>query len=72
MSAEARRRAASPWAPWWAYVVPILALNYLRQVLIRPDDVGDAVNVALFAALTLIVAVVVTVVHRQLHDVNGK
>jgi hypothetical protein len=62
---SASRGAGSRWAPWWAYVVPILALNYLRQVLISPDDLGDAANVAMFVGLTLAVAAVVTVVHRH-------
>jgi hypothetical protein len=62
---SARRGTGSRWAPWWAYVVPILALNYLRQVVISPDDVGDAANVAMFVALTLVVAAVVTLVHLR-------
>jgi hypothetical protein len=52
------------WAPWWAYLVPILAVNDLRIALVPPGDVGDAVSVALFAATTLAVAVVVTALHR--------
>ena len=56
---------ASRWAPWWAYLVPLLALNYLRQVLVPPGDAGDAVSVALFAATTVAVIAVVTVLHRM-------
>lgn len=52
------------WAPWWAYVVPILALNYLRQVLISPDDVGDVANVAMFAVLSVAVVVLLTLAYR--------
>jgi hypothetical protein len=60
---ESRNNRRSRWAPWWAYLVPILALNYLRIALLPPGDVGDAVSVALFAATTVVV-VVVTLVHR--------
>jgi hypothetical protein len=45
--------------------VPILALNYLRIALLPPGETGgDAVSVALVAAITLVVVVVVTAVHR--------
>ena len=54
------------WAPWWAYVAPIVALNYLRIALAPPDETGDAVSVALSAATALTVLVVVTAAHRRL------
>lgn len=56
----------SRWAPWWAYVVPILGINYLRQVLISPADAGDVLSVALFAVITALVIVVVTAAYRLL------
>ena len=55
---------ASRWAPWWAYLVPVLAVNYLRQVLVPPGEAGDAVSVALFAVTTIAVVLVVTAMHR--------
>jgi hypothetical protein len=62
---EPRHTPASRWAPWWAYLVPILALNYLRLVVLPPDETGgDAVSVALAAAITLAVVLVVTALHR--------
>ena len=61
---EPRSTIRSRWAPWWAYLVPILVLNYLRIALVPPDEVGDAVSVALFVVVTLAVAAVVTAVHR--------
>ncbi|HSI31010.1 MAG TPA: hypothetical protein VK951_06755 [Miltoncostaeaceae bacterium] len=54
----------SRWAPWWAYLVPIVLLNYLRIALVPPGEVGDAASVALFVATTLAVAAVVTALHR--------
>lgn len=57
----------SPTAPWWAYLVPVLAANYLRQVLVPPSEVGDAVSVALFAATTVAVILAVSTVSRRWH-----
>jgi hypothetical protein len=63
-----RRNDSTPtgWAPWWAYLVPLLAFNYLRQVLVPPGDVGDGTSIALFAATTVVVATVVTALYRAL------
>ena len=58
--------APSRWAPWWAYVVPLVGINQLRQALIAPSDVGDAVSVALFATTAILVALAVTVLYRLL------
>ena len=54
----------SRWAPWWAYLVPIVLLNYLRIAVVPPREVGDAASIALFVATTLAVAAVVTALHR--------
>jgi hypothetical protein len=54
----------SRWAPWWAYLIPMLALNYLRQVVLPPDRVGGALSAALAIAIVAAVAVVVTALHR--------
>jgi hypothetical protein len=61
-----RSAVASRWAPWWAYLVPVVGINQLRQAMIAPSDVGDAVSVALFATTTILVALVVTVLYRLL------
>jgi hypothetical protein len=61
---EHRETTRSRWAPWWAYLVPILVLNYLRIALLPPGEIGDAASVALFVVTTLAVAAVVTAVHR--------
>ena len=61
---ERRDTTRSRWAPWWAYLVPIVLLNYLRIALVPPGEVGDAASVALFVATTLAVAAVVTALHR--------
>jgi hypothetical protein len=61
-----RSRIATPsrWAPWWAYLIPMLALNYLRQVILPPDEVGEAASVALALAIVAAAAALVTAVHR--------
>lgn len=56
---ETRRRA-----PWWAYTVPFFVLNVLRQLLVPPAEVGDAVSIALFLATVSVVAVSVTLAYR--------
>jgi len=61
-----RSAVPSRWAPWWAYLVPVVGMNQLRQATIAPSDVGDAVSVALFATTTILVALVVTVLYRLL------
>jgi hypothetical protein len=58
-------RTPARWAPWWAYVVPILALSYLRQALVPPAEVGDALSIALFVLTAVAVAAIVTAVHRS-------
>jgi hypothetical protein len=53
------------WAPWWAYTLPIGALNLLRQLAFPPSRVGDAVSIALFLATVAAVVVAVTAAHRM-------
>lgn len=65
---EEPRRPLGRWAPWWAYLVPILVLNSLRQVLVPPAEVGDGVSVAVAVATAAAVAVVVTALRRSLHS----
>jgi hypothetical protein len=52
------------WAPWWAYTLPIGALNLLRQLAFPPSRVGDGVSIALFAGTVTAVVVAVTALHR--------
>ena len=61
---DTRDPTPARWAPWPAYLIPIAAINYLRQVLLPPGDVGDAVSVALFAATAATIGTIVTAVHR--------
>jgi hypothetical protein len=42
----------------------MLALNYLRQMVLPPDEVGEAASVALALAIVAAVAALVTAVHR--------
>jgi hypothetical protein len=63
-----RPQASGRRAPWWAYLVPILVLNSLRQALVPPAEVGDGVSVALAVATAAAVAVLVTALHRSLRS----
>jgi len=69
-SGSSTSRASTPsapssrWAPLWAYAVPIVVINLLRQLVVPPSEAGDVVSVALFAATVAIVVLAVTVVHR--------
>lgn len=70
---DAHDPMAPRWAPWWAYLVPVLAVNYLRQVLVPPGDAGDAISIALFAVTTIAVILVVTALHRlRRHSDTGR
>jgi hypothetical protein len=46
-------------APWWAYLVPFLALNYARAALVDTSGAGD---IAL--ATAALVFATVTALHR--------
>jgi len=37
-------------APWWAYAAPFAVANLLRQLLVLPEEVGDGVSIAAYAA----------------------
>ena len=50
------------WAPWWVYVIAIAGANYARQLILPTGE--TAVDVALFAAVAVVVTVVVTAVFR--------
>jgi hypothetical protein len=48
-------------APWWAYLVPFLALNHARALLVDASTAGD---VALALGAAALVFATVTAVHR--------
>lgn len=54
------------WAPWWVYVVAIAGANYVRQVIVPTGR--TALDVALFAAVVVVVAVVVTIAFRVIRS----
>ena len=58
-------------APWWAYTIPIAVVNYGRQLLVPPDDAGDAVSIGLFVATSAAVVVIVTALHRIRRAMGG-
>ena len=52
-------------APWWAYLIPFLALNYARALLIDTSGAGDI-------ALALAAAALVFVTGTALYGVQGR
>jgi hypothetical protein len=48
-------------APWWAYLIPFLALNYARQLLVESSL---AVDLALAVGAAALVFATVTALHR--------
>jgi hypothetical protein len=58
----------SRWAPWWAYLVPLVAINQLRQIAFPPSDAGVPVTVALLLATGALVVVTVTAGYRLLRE----
>jgi hypothetical protein len=52
------------WAPWWVYVVTIVACNVAKQGLIEHFPV--AINVAITVALIAVLIVVITAVYRSM------
>jgi hypothetical protein len=57
-------RTADRWAPWWAYVVPILGLNYLRQVVLPFGTLPEYVDALLAIAIAVVLFVLITAGHR--------
>lgn len=55
------------WAPWWMYVVPILAVGYLRQVVIPHGSIPDLVEVLLALGIAGAMFVAITAVYRATH-----
>jgi hypothetical protein len=58
------RRRQSRWAPWWVYVIALIATNQARTLLLQPDDLPFAAEVGIGVASMALVAAVVTVVYR--------
>jgi hypothetical protein len=52
------------WAPWWAYVVPIIGANLLKQQAL--GDAPVAVNVAVTVALVAVLVAAITAGYRLL------
>ncbi|GAA4607562.1 hypothetical protein BJY16_006397 [Actinoplanes octamycinicus] len=57
------------WAPWWVYVVPIVAANYVKQYFVQ--DWPVAVNAAITLVLVGGLIVGITAVYRGMGGAAG-
>ena len=57
-------RRAGKWAPWWTYLVPILGINYLRQLVLPYGTVPEAVDALLAVVTSVMLFVIMTVIYR--------
>jgi hypothetical protein len=62
MQAQTQPRAR--WAPWWLYVIAIVATNQLRVQWLQPEDLATWLEVVLGVGAMALVAAVVTAVWR--------
>jgi hypothetical protein len=63
MQAQEQRRQAR-WAPWWVYVIAIVATNQLRTQLLTPNDLATWLEVVIGLGSMALVATLVTVAYR--------
>jgi hypothetical protein len=61
-----RRRPPARWAPWWAYVIPIVVANQLRTWLLAPAGLAAWAQIVLGVLSIAAVAALVTVVYRAI------
>ncbi|WP_201298329.1 hypothetical protein [Nocardia sp. CY41] len=57
-------RGDRKWAPWWAYLAPILGVNYLRQIVVPFGTVPVIIDVLLAVMLAGAVFVLITAFYR--------
>jgi hypothetical protein len=61
-----RSAAARRWAPWWSYLVLILAANYGRQAVVPADAIPNWVDAAIAIALAAVMFVAITAAFRAM------
>jgi hypothetical protein len=61
-----RRRRPARWAPWWAYVIPIVVTNQLRTWLLAPAGLATWAQIVIGVLSIAAVAALVTVVYRAI------
>lgn len=60
----ARPAGRSKWAPWWVYVVLLLAANALRQAIVPFGTVPEWANAVLAVTVAAALFVFITAAHR--------
>lgn len=61
MTEQSRR-----WAPWWAYVIPIIGINYLRQVALPFGTVPEIADALLAVVIAAVLFVAITAAYRAM------
>ena len=59
---QAREQRPSRWAPWWVYVIAIVATNQLR--MLWQPDLAAGLEVVIGVTAMALVAAVVTAAYR--------
>lgn len=54
------------WAPWWAYLAIILAVNYLRQAVMPAGSIPEWAVVLLVVGISAILFIGITAVYRAI------
>ena len=63
MQAQERQRSAR-WAPWWVYVIALVATNQLRTQWLVPGGLATWLEVVIGLGSMALVAALVTAVYR--------
>jgi hypothetical protein len=67
----ASERRSDRWAPWWAYVIALVATNQLRTRLLVPDGMATWLQFVIGVVSMLAVATLVTVIYRAVKGSPG-
>lgn len=60
----ASEQRSDRWAPWWVYVIALVATNQLRTQLLIPDGMATWLQIVIGVVSMLVVATLVTVIYR--------
>ena len=61
---QVRAQRSARWAPWWIYVVAIVATNQIRVQWLQPEELATWLELVIGVAAMALIAAVVTVVYR--------
>lgn len=67
---QERPTMTTKWAPWWVYLVIIVAANYLRRAAL-PDGSAPVVRVVLALGFSAALFVTITIIYRAATRIGG-